>query len=658
MYRSFVYILFLSAVFEIKARDSCSRLNEMINLIESHHLKPKNIDSSAHVAILKLYISQIDNNSLLITWDDVEHILAISKSQELCDIMVNSSTRTKTSVKFINHFLEEFNTTGFIDTERPLQFSSFDSLYLSKDKDALLLRWQGWFKYKLINSYLGDQDTLLTSNELLEDFNKARPTLLMKIVERELCKYQNLQAKIQAQPNYLDNLFLEAVSNYYDPHTQFFDMNTLSEFESSLSQSAYSLGLNYYLDDDGRLIISGIQPGGPAWFSGQLHEGDEIKSIEVNDERINDFSCKKVRDVAQLIPGDQPTKAKLEIQKPDGSNFNLELLSTELENEDNLIRSYYLTGEKKIGYLHLPSFYSDFSYLGPSGSADDLSKELLFLMRDGIEGLIIDLRNNGGGSLAEAVSLIGLFVDYGTVGIAESKDGLASIKDLHRGMVYDGPLVILVNKLSASASELFAGALQDYNRAVIVGSTTFGKVSMQQILPLDDATGIKVTYGHFHRLNGTSTQAVGITPDIFIPDRMSAIIPGESEYPYHLTANSIFKKTYARTLPELPIDTLQRLSKIRTDSNKYHNISWQFIHFTKEKLKNNEGSTAFSESHQFWEEWKMMIKKLKMRIDTTNLPYSLGSRHESQRANIENLKTDPQVLEAFYVLNDYLDIKE
>lgn len=291
--------------------------------------------------------------------------------------------------------------------------------------------------------------------------------------------------------------------------------------------------------------------------------------------------------MASFLNNKEINEADFHIRKKDGKEVVLTLNKSRIEVQENIIRSYVLEGRMKIGYIYLPSFYSqhESGLRSYKGCASDVAKELIKLKSENINGLIIDLRNNGGGSMQEALWLSGIFIDFGAVAIEDKRtNGIATLKDLNKGTIYNAPLLILINQFSASASELFAAAMQDQNRAVIVGAPSYGKATMQQIVPVDahkyetpyqytgTPTGyLKLTTGAFYRVNGTSHQKTGVVPDIKLPFVYNDIDLSERAEKTAIDTKPIDKKSYYFPLPALPLQKLSELSAARITQNSDFN---------------------------------------------------------------------------------------
>ena len=351
-----------------------------------------------------------------------------------------------------------------------------------------------------------------------------------------------------------------------------------------------------------------------------------------------------------------------------------------LEVEENIINSFVLAGDKKVGYLALPGFYTDWNDNNPLGCANDMAKEILKLKKERVEGLILDLRFNGGGSTAETLNLAGIFIDQGPLGLMANREEKPLIlKDMNRGTIYDGPLLVLVNGLSASASELIAAALQDYNRAIIVGSPTFGKASAQEIVALDSGPGhygnrknsqhyVKITTGKLYRITGATHQGQGVVPDIRLPDILDYFPYRESTYTTALAADAIQKKVYYTPLPPLKLKEVSLRSQARVTTNpEFVNITT-----TSEELKQiaENGETVKLDIHSFLEDSKKASPdtlESKKKISSFTIANTILSQEVMQMDQqkklmndklIENLSHDIYLEEAFYILQDLISINQ
>jgi carboxyl-terminal processing protease len=306
-------------------------------------------------------------------------------------------------------------------------------------------------------------------------------------------------------------------------------------------------------------------------------------------------------------------KATFKIKKPDGAERTVILLKEKMEEDDeqNKVKSFLLKGNKTIGFISLPSFYQDWDNenSGVNGCANDVAKEILKLKKENIEGLIIDLRYNGGGSMDEAIELSGIFIDFGPVGMDKGRDTkIYTLKDVNRGTIYDGPLMLMVNGYTASASEMVAGTLQDYHRAVIVGTPTYGKATAQVVLPMDTAVDtekditkiktnsyFKVTVSKLYRVNGTTAQAGGVQPDVVLPDMLEAHPQLEADNPYVLISPAIEGNKYFKPYPVMNIDNLKTFAQQKINASSYFKQLKNYIQFVKAEDENKEVSLKLSD---------------------------------------------------------------
>ena len=315
------------------------------------------------------------------------------------------------------------------------------------------------------------------------------------------------------------------------------------------------------------MFIDNLEPGSPAFRSGKLNKGDKFISVQWEGKEVIDVSDISIGEFGRLLDESNHTMALFTVKKADGTLVKISLQTEEANNEDgDKVKSFILKGAKTIGYIYLPVFYEDWdtNNQGLNGCANDVGREILKLKKENIDGLILDLRNNGGGSAEEATELAGIFIDAGPIQQEKGRDGkVYTLKDVNRGTIYDGPLVILVNGYSASASEIVAGALQDYTRAVFVGSNTYGKATAQIVFPMDTTVTpetlpdkqtedyLKITISKLYRINGTTAQFTGVHPDVVLPDLLDAYISKEADDPAALRPTTIEPNKYYTPYPRI-----------------------------------------------------------------------------------------------------------
>lgn len=400
-----------------------------------------------------------------------------------------------------------------------------------------------------------------TSQEELDDLWRKRlknSVLNLKLADKQIDEIQKLLVKRyqnrltrtrQTNSEDVYQLYINSFTKSYDPHTQYFSPRTSENFNINMSLSLEGIGAVLQIEDEYTKVVS-LVPAGPADKSKKIHPDDKIISVgQDKDGEMVDVVGWRLDEVVQLIRGKKDTIVRLEIipasAKDSSESKLIQITRNKVKLEEQSAKSEIIEIEqfghiKKIGIIDIPTFYIDFKAL-QQGDKDfksttrDVKNLLAELVEQGVEGIVIDLRNNGGGSLQEAKTLTGLFIDRGpTVQIRSKSNRVDILSDRKYGTFYDGPLAIIVNRLSASASEIFAGAIQDYKRGVIIGSQTFGKGTVQSLLPLNRGQ-LKLTQAKFYRISGDSTQHKGIIPDI--------------RYPANYDPESIGESTLDRPLP-------------------------------------------------------------------------------------------------------------
>lgn len=367
-------------------------------------------------------------------------------------------------------------------------------------------------------------------------------------------------------------LFLNALCSYYDPHSTYFTKSGKKSFENELSSEDFRFGISFVTNESNQVVIDELEPGGAAWKCNKLNKGDRVIKLQWEGETEVDVSEMTLEEIHEFLFRDDKMILTFTVKKLNGSRKSVKLKKEKVEKTEELVKSHILSGEHRIGYISLPDFYSGWKGNSSNGCANDVAKEILKLQKDTITGIILDLRNNGGGSLMEALSLAGIFINEGPLAVIHVKgEKPTTLKDENRGVIFNGPLVVLVNGQSASASELLAAVLQDYNRALIVGQSTYGKATGQVVMALDTSLNwqqiargdfgnaesfVKITTSKLYRINGKTAQKKGVIPDIILPDYYEGLYKREKDYPMSLISDSVLKKTYYMPLQSFPEDIL------------------------------------------------------------------------------------------------------
>jgi carboxyl-terminal processing protease len=423
--------------------------------------------------------------------------------------------------------------------DQPFNFNLDDSVSLNSDKMAYpkdaaerAKRWEMLLKYRTIERYASlieereknkDKEKFVYKNDsTLEAESRA---YIKKSYKKRIESFEKTFTKEKQF-----ELFLNSITGLMDPHTDYLAPVEKRSFTEQMSGVIYGIGAQLTQDDFG-IRIASIQPGGPAWKSGQIVVNDVIVKIAQGAEEPVDVSGYETTDAVKLIRGNLGTEVRLTFRKPDGTFKVVSLIREKIVLDEGYARSVVIqNGADKYGYILLPDFYADFEREDGHRCSEDVAAEIKKLKAENVKGIIIDVRFNGGGSLYEVVQMAGLFIDKGPVVQIRNKEGRSqTLYDETPGILYDGPLVVMANEFSASASEIFAGAIQDYKRGIVVGSSsTYGKGTVQRNVafgkPLDslgiqtEYGAVKLTFQKFYRITGSSTQKKGVVPDVILPD--------------------------------------------------------------------------------------------------------------------------------------------
>ncbi|CAN5820545.1 carboxy terminal-processing peptidase [soil metagenome] len=574
--------------------------------LEKNHYKPLVWNDSSSILLYTKWMEELDEEKLFFTQKDMASLepYQYRLDDEILAKELPATNFFSLSVSLFQLRLQKTDSIIQGTLAKPFDFAKPDNIswpfktYAINEQDAAL-RWQKFLKWRVLE-YIADElagDEKTISETTPADFSKleAKGRAQVRLIELAYIKSQLRSPKEFISGK--EDAYMNAIAWCYDPHTSYMNLKEKNQFETAMSASEFSSGLDLEENEKGDQTINYLQPGGSAWRSGQLHKGDILVKVKANGTE------KKVADIAEdelngFLSGTSEGAVEVTVKTAAGEVKNVKLVKEKISDEESIVKSYVLHGNKNIGYINLPGFYSresesvkDAKDITYDGCANDVSKEIVKLKKDTIAGLILDLRYNGGGSMWEAMQLAGIFIDIGPVASMKDKDGKVHfLKDPNRGTVYDGPLVVLINGASASASEFVSAVLQDYNRALIVGGTTYGKGTAQEVLPMDTAeaaTGkkyedfVKVTENKFYRVNGSTTQWKGVIPDISLPDMYSDDSFKEKANASALTPDNSKTGIYQQ-LPALPIATLRSKSESRIAADLYFKTMSDFSNWIRQ----------------------------------------------------------------------------
>lgn len=563
-------------------------------MVEKFHIQPRSLNDSLSSDLFNQVLTQLDEERIYFNKQDIQQ-LAVYRFQ-LDDQIRQKQTGFLTLVKDLyTKKLLQADTMLDAIAKNPFDFSVAEKLSIAEDSsfpddvvamhDKLYKKIKLEVLYRLIdfNNRLSQKDTIKYKQQL----DSAQTALQKKTIsayKRDITRIRQFPGGLE---QFIADVYCEALASCYDPHTEFFSLTEEENFEGALGNQQFRFGFSIKEDAGGGVLIHELQPGSPAFKSGVLNKGDKFQTLQWENQTAIDVSDAAAVEVRQILAQSNHDKLTITVKKADGSSRTVTLVKEQVDpSDDAKVKSFLLKGSKTFGYISLPAFYNDWEDEGKghNGCANDVTKEIIKLKKENIAGLILDLRYNGGGSVQEAAELAGIFIDAGPVAQIKtsSEEKVFTLKDVNRGTIYDGPLLVLVNGYSASASELLAAALQDYNRALIVGAATYGKATGQLVLPLDTAINIKednsnkeaayylkVTTIKLYRINGTTAQFTGVKPDIVLPDYLQTEATKEADEPFALQPTAIETNKYYTPYAVIHTDALKALAKQDADTITY-----------------------------------------------------------------------------------------
>lgn len=514
------------------------------------HYEPKDIDDDFSVNIFDSFIDIVDPTKRYFLASDIEEF-------ELQKFQIDDQIQN-TDITFFNMVHERLiqrmdEAQGLYKEvlDKPFDYTinetiniDYDEMEFADSKKELKERWRRQLKYATLGTYDSKLERLEENANAAEENKESNAPTTKK--GAELSAREATLKTLDDYFDFVDDLerkdwfvqYINTIVDEFDPHTFYFEPDEKEKFDTSMSGKFEGIGARLLQETEGAKITD-IISGGPVWRDARLEVGDIILKVGQAGEEPVDIVGMRLTDAIKLIKGPKNTIVDLTVRRIDGSTEIISLTRDVVELEESFAKSAnIIKGNQKFGLINLPKFYVDFNDYGERNAATDVAKEVERLKQEGAEGLILDLRDNGGGSLKTVVEMGGLFIKDGPIVQVQSGGETKEVyDDIDERVQWDGPLVILVNELSASASEILAAAMQDYKRAIVIGSKqTFGKGTVQNIIALNDVVrnsehgdlgAIKLTTQKFYRINGGSTQLEGVKSNVVVPDKYSYIDIGE-----------------------------------------------------------------------------------------------------------------------------------
>ncbi|MAG19478.1 MAG: tail-specific protease [Flavobacteriaceae bacterium] len=588
----FALILIGSSSVEEENPDKDKLLIEVISYVmQRGHYDPKDIDNTFSEHVFDNFIQGIDGQHRFFLQSDINNLkrfrYEIDDQIKKADVSFFNMTYDKllTRMGQVKEFYSELLNDPFDFSMKDSINLNFEELPYARTLNDLKELWRKRFKLSTLEYYSD-----LVEQQDYEIENDSTYQIKSKIVlEQEARKKtkENIKSYFEifdeVERNEWFSIYINSITLEFDPHSNYFEPDKKEEFDQNISGKFEGIGARLQKKDQVVEIVEVIV-GGPVWKAKALEVGDVILKVAQKDEDAVEIGPMRLSDAVKLIKGPKGTQVYLTVKRVSGVIEEVIINRDVVELEESYAKSSVIQkNEKKYGFIQLPKFYIDFKDHNSRNAASDVKKELLALKKRNVSGIILDLRNNGGGSLRTVVDITGFFIDKGPVVQVKTTGGAKDVlSDEDPSIVWDGSLVVMVNQFSASASEILAAALQDYKRAIILGSEqTFGKGTVQNVIDLNriisggthgDLGAVKVTTDKFYRINGGSTQLEGVRSDIVLKNQYSYIEVGEKDQENPLTWDKIEPTRYKQWGNQTNFDYALSQSENRLKDDPYIQI--------------------------------------------------------------------------------------
>jgi carboxyl-terminal processing protease len=663
-------------------------IGELFELLNAFHVSPEKIDDSFSEKAFDLYIKRLDFDKMFFTQEDMAVLETYKKG---IDDEINNHTFNLLNLSteiidkrtaYIKVIYPEILSKPFDFTVDETYETNDDKKKFAANDKELAENWRKSLKFEVLVKLLDmveEQEKAKTKNDTIKtktfaELEESARTKIKKRIDERFKRYDQLKRQDRL------SIYLNSLTSVFDPHTNFFPPEDKDDFDIQISGKLEGIGATLS-EKDGYIKVESIVPGSASWKQGQLQAEDVILKVGQGDEEPVDVVDMRLDAAVRLIRGPKGTKVTLTVKKIGGTIVKIPIIRDVVVIEETYAKSTIFTnakGDKKIGYIHLPSFYIDFKETnGGRKCSDDVLEEIKKLKTAGVQGIIFDVRGNGGGSLPDVVKIGGFFIPSGPIVQVKSRiQPQQTLVDRDINSYFDGPLVVMIDEFSASASEIFAAAMQDYKRAIIVGSAhSWGKGSVQQFVDLDRylTAGFdsikplgqtKISIQKFYRINGGSTQIKGVVSDIILPDKYKYIEIGEKEEDNPMKWDEIAPAQYTPAKPNWDIEKIKKASMLRTIKD----TSFIKIEALATYLKSQKDQSLFSLNFEKYrkqeDEDKTIAEKFnslgKYETSLQIAPYDeakVETKLDSiNQQRIENwhkkLKKDPELFETFKIIQD------
>lgn len=659
----------------------------VVSAMEQLHYSPIELNDEMSERAFNNYLDRLDGGKRFLTQEDV-NILAPYKN-EIDDQYKNGTMEffnlsleviDKAMVKPQSWYEEILATPFDFSVEETIIFDAEEMEYAAND-EALKDFWRKSLKYevltKLHRKYEDQQknDTLQVKKSF-EDLEVE----VREQVREEFESWFNRMSKLRRSDRFSD--YVNSFTELFDPHTNYFDPKDKEDFDINMQGRLEGIGAR--LQSDGELTkVESVVPGGPAWKQKELEPNDQILKVAQEGEDPVDIRGMRIDDVVKQVRGKKGTKVILTVKKADGNIVDITIVRDEVILDEGLAKSALIEHSEiidNIGYIRLPRFYADFERRDGNSCSKDVAMEVEKLKAKNVNGIILDLRNNGGGSLRDVIDMSGLFIESGPIVQVKARNQSPQVlTDGDSQVQYTGPLIVMVNSFSASASEILAAALQDYDRALIVGShNTFGKGTVQRFYDLDRLMrgnnaykplgDIKLTMQKFYRINGGSTQLKGVVPDVVLPDSYMYLELGEREYDHPMDWSEIEALDYSQS-----VYTVKNKDLIRAKSKARINQDSSFTLITENamRLKKQRDQIEFPLQYEAYaatvkmreeeaKRFENLLQEEQPNFSAKNLPEDMAAiqideaKIERNDKWLESIRKDIYLKETLHLMKDMM----
>ena len=676
-------------------------------LLEQGHYSPRNINDSFSKQVLNRFVKELDEDKSIFLQADID---SFKKYESRIDDEIHGD-KLESFYAINDSYTRRLNEASLyfnVFLSKPIDFTKDENVLLDGEKlkypvtlDDKKEVWRKRLKYLVLGKY----SDLLEEREnnknkkpiaIIADSSGTIGKVLPKkfIIKADSTLEREARETVKKQINRyfttlkthntndeLFSMFVNAITAEMDPHSDYFAPVDSRGFNEMMSGKFYGIGAQLK-EEESKIKIASLITGMPAWKSGQLQVNDEIIKIAQGVSEPVDVTGYAVSDAVKLIRGSElNSEVRLTVRKPDGIIKIVILKRGEIKLEDTFAKSVIINGQHKIGYIYLPEFYMDFDKPNGVKCSEDVAKEIQKLKAENVEGIVMDLRGNGGGSLPEVVKMAGLFIEDGPICQVRGRDEKQPYvwRDRDKSVLYTGPLTVMVDEGSASASEIFAAAIQDYKRGIIIGSTsTYGKGTVQRTIPLnpeaenpafakksEDLGTVKLTLQKFYRINGGSTQLKGVTPDVVIPDRYEFFKSREKDNPSALSWDEISKADYKPWISNYNNDEVINTAKNEVSNNNTFKamgkeVAWinkqndkdYPLNIVKFQQEQKELKVAYKQLDSLYK----LPKDLNVVSNAADVPGSTDKdRLERNKLFINRIKGDIYIDETVKIMNNMIN---